>query len=220
MTTGTTPVNPKTRRKVTPGPVALVAAGPGDPDLLTMRAVALIGSADVVVVDADVVSIAESYANAEAEIVVAVGADGIPLDHANRVKLVVEAAREGKEVVRLIAGDPVVDGTLLHEAAALRKAKVSFEVAPGVSDVTGIPAYAGFGLTGGRTRQFRVVDAHDTELVWEELVNPRVTVVFLNGADRAAEIASQLMSAGADARTPIAVTRRAPLSISGPLRAP
>ncbi len=208
MTTGTTPVNPKTRRKVTPGPVALVAAGPGDPDLLTMRAVALIGSADVVVVDADVVSIAESYANAEAEIVVAVGADGIPLDHANRVKLVVEAAREGKEVVRLIAGDPVVDGTLLHEAAALRKAKVSFEVAPGVSDVTGIPAYAGFGLTGGRTRQFRVVDAHDTELVWEELVNPRVTVVFLNGADRAAEIASQLMSAGADARTPIAVTRR------------
>jgi uroporphyrinogen III methyltransferase/synthase len=208
VTTGTTPVNPKTRRKVTPGPVALVAAGPGDPDLLTMRAVALIGSADVVVVDADVVSIAESYANAEAEIVVAVGADGIPLDHANRVKLVVEAAREGKEVVRLIAGDPVVDGTLLHEAAALRKAKVSFEVAPGVSDVTGIPAYAGFGLTGGRTRQFRVVDAHDTELVWEELVNPRVTVVFLNGADRAAEIASQLMSAGADARTPIAVTRR------------
>ncbi len=208
MTTGTTPVNPKTRRKVTPGPVSLVAAGPGDPDLLTMRAVALIGGAEVIVVDADVVSIAESYAKAGAEIVVAVGADGIPLDHANRVKLVVEAAREGREVVRLIAGDPVVDGTLLHEAAALRKAKVSFEVAPGVSDVTGIPAYAGFGLTGGRTRQFRVVDAHDTELVWEELVHPRVTVVFLNGADRAAEIASQLMAVGADAKTPIAVTRR------------
>ena len=208
VTTGTTPVNPKARRKVTPGPVSLVAAGPGDPDLLTMRAVALIGGAEVIVVDADVVSIAESYAKAGAEIVVAVGADGIPLDHANRVKLVVEAAREGKEVVRLIAGDPVVDGTLLHEAAALRKAKVSFEVAPGVSDVTGIPAYAGFGLTGGRTRQFRVVDAHDTELVWDELVHPRVTVVFLNGADRAAEIASQLMAVGADAKTPIAVTRR------------
>ena len=208
MTTGTTPVNAKTRRKVTPGPVSLVAAGPGDPDLLTMRAVAVIGGAEVIVVDADVVSIAESYAKAGAEIVVALGADGIPLDHANRVKLVVEAAREGKEVVRLIAGDPVVDGTLLHEAAALRKAKVSFEVAPGVSDVTGIPAYAGFGLTGGRTRQFRVVDAHDTELVWEELVHPRVTVVFLNGADRAAEIASQLMAVGADAKTPIAVTRR------------
>ncbi|MSZ57825.1 MAG: bifunctional uroporphyrinogen-III C-methyltransferase/uroporphyrinogen-III synthase, partial [Actinobacteria bacterium] len=208
VTTGTTPVNPKARRKVTPGPVSLVAAGPGDPDLLTMRAVALIGGAEVIVVDADVVSIAESYAKAGAEIVVAVGADGIPLDHANRVKIVVEAAREGKEVVRLIAGDPVVDGTLLHEAAALRKAKVSFEVAPGVSDVTGIPAYAGFGLTGGRTRQFRVVDAHDTELVWDELVHPRVTVVFLNGADRAAEIASQLMAVGADAKTPIAVTRR------------
>ena len=208
VTTGTTPGNPKARRKVTLGPVSLVAAGPGDPDLLTLRAVALLGDADVIVVDADVVAIAEAYRRSDAQVIAAVGSDGIPLDHADRVKLVVEAAREGKEVVRLIAGDPVVDGTLLHEAAALRKAKVPFEVAPGVSDVTGIPAYAGFGLTGGRTRQFRVVDAHDTELIWEDLIHPRVTVVFLNGADRAAEIASRLIAVGAEAKTPIAVTRR------------
>ena len=110
MTTGTTPGNPKARRKVTLGPVSLVAAGPGDPDLLTLRAVALLGEADVIVSDVDVVAIAETYRRADAQIIPAVSTDGIPLDHADRVKLVVEAAREGKDVVRLIAGDPVVDG--------------------------------------------------------------------------------------------------------------
>ncbi len=208
MTTSTTAVTPKARKKVTLGPVALVAAGPGDPDLLTLRAVALLKDADVIVADADATHIADLYVRPDAVVIPAIGKSGLPLDNAERVKLVVDAAREGKHVVRLIAGDPVVDGTLLHEAAALRKAKVGFEVAPGVSDVTGIPAYAGFGLTGGRVRQFRVVDAHDTELAWEELVEPRVTVVFLNGADKAADIAARLIGAGADVKTPIAITRR------------
>ncbi len=81
-------------------------------------------------------------------------------------------------------------------------------MAPGVSEVTGVPAYAGFGLTGGRTRQVRIVDANDTELVWAELTSARTTVIFLDGADRAVDIAARLLAAGADERTPIAVTRR------------
>ena len=209
VTASTTASAPRTiRRKVIVGPVALVAAGPGDPDLITLRAASLIAEADVVVVDADAVDIARAHARPDAVIVPAVGKGGVPLEHADRAKLVVEAAKEGKSVVRLIAGDPVVDGTLLHEAAALRKAKVDFEVAPGVSDVTGVPAYAGFGLTGGRVRQFRVVDANDTDLPWTDLVNPKVTTVLLNGADRAADIAARLLNAGADPKTPIAITRR------------
>ena len=197
----------KARKKVVLGPVALVAAGPGDPDLLTLRAASLIKDADVIVVDADAVQIASAHAATDALVVPAVGKGGVPLEHAERVKMVVEAAKEGKSVVRLLAGDPVVDGTLPVEAAALRKAKVPFEVAPGVSDVTGVPAYAGFGLVGGRVRQFRVVDAADTDLPWEELSQPRVTVVFLNGADKVSDIAARLIAAGASDTTPLAITR-------------
>ena len=191
-----------------PGPVALVAAGPGDPDLLTLRAASLLAGADLVVADADVVDIARAHVRADAEVVVAVDDAGLPLEQARRSALVIEGARAQKATVRLISGDPVIDGSLLHEAAALRKARIDFEVAPGVSDVTGIPAYAGFGLTGGRTRGVRIVDAHDTDLPWEDLARPRTTLVFLDGADRAADIAAHLVAAGADESTPIAVTRR------------
>jgi uroporphyrinogen III methyltransferase/synthase len=202
------PADPKVRRKPVQGRVALVAAGPGDPDLLTLRAAALLAEADLIVVDADVVSIAQAHVAPQAQIVVAVDADGLPLDQAGRSALVIEAAREGRSTVRLISGDPVVDGSLLHEAGALRKARIDFEVAPGVSEITGVPAYAGFGLTGGRTRQVRIVDAHDTDLPWADLTSARTTVVFLNGADRAADIAARLVAAGASEGTPVAVTRR------------
>ena len=201
-------IEPKARRKQAQGRVALVAAGPGDPDLLTLRAAALLAEADLIVVDADAVAIAQAHAAPSAQIVVAVDDDGLPLDQAGRSALVIEAAREGRSTVRLIAGDPVIDGSLLPEAGALRKARIDFEVAPGVSEVTGVPAYAGFGLTGGRSRQVRIVDAHDTDLPWADLTSSRTTVVFLNGADRAADIAARLVAAGAGEGTPVAVTRR------------
>lgn len=197
----------KTRRKAL-GTVAIVAAGPGDPDLLTLRSLAFLHDADVVVADADAQHAAHAHCLPHTEIVIAVDGDGLPLDQAARAKLVIDAAKEGRNVVRLVAGDPVVDGSLLTEANALRKAKVPFEVAPGVSDVTAIPAYAGFSLTGGRTRQVRVVDANDTDLPWADLIAPRTTVVFLNGADQAPQIAAALMKQGAPESTPIAVTRR------------
>jgi uroporphyrinogen III methyltransferase/synthase len=207
-TSGDITVTTTKARKKPNGPVALVAAGPGDPDLLTLRAAALLREAEYIVVDADAAEVAAVHASPDAEVVIAVSASGLPLEHIERAKLVIDAAKEGKRTVRLIAGDPVVDGTLLHEAGALRKAKVAFEVAPGVSDITGVPAYAGFGLTGGRTRQIRIIDANDTELVWSELINPRVTHVFLEGADQVIEIAAKLLGAEADPRTPIAITRR------------
>lgn len=196
------------RRKVLTGSVALVASGPGDPDLLTLRAARLLAEAEVIVVDAEAVAVAQLHASPTAVITVAVDASGAALEQAARSALVINSARDGKTTVRLIAGDPVIDGTLLHEAGALRKARIDFEVAPGVSEVTGVPAYAGFGLTGGRTRQVRVVDANDTDLAWSDLVAPRTTVVFLNGADRASDIAARLIAAGTQERTPIAVTRR------------
>ena len=188
----------KSRKKAPVGTVALVATGPGDPDLLTLRAVALMRDADVIVADSSTELIARQYMGAGTEIIAA----------GEHAKAMVDAAREGKNVVRLIAGDPIVDGTLVAEAAALRKAKIPFEVAPGVSEVTGIPAYAGFSLTGGRVRQIRVVDGTSTDLPWSELAQPQVTTVYLNGADSCVEIATSLLEAGADPKTPIAVTRQ------------
>ncbi len=199
---------PKARKRVAQGPVAIVSAGPGDPELVTLRAAALMAAADLILVDADAVDVAQAHAGPTSTVTVAVDADSVPLGHAERSRLVIDAAREGRSVVRLVSGDPVLDGTLLHEAGALHKARVAFDVVPGVSEVTAVPAYAGFGLTGGRTRQVRIVDANDTDLPWSDLAAPRTTVVFSDGADRAADIAQRLLAHGAEATTPIAITRK------------
>ena len=190
------------------GSAALVSAGPGDPELVTVRAANLLRDADVIVSDLDVLPIAQAHAGVDSVIVDAADAQGGALPQAARTALVLEAVREGKRVVRLVSGDPVLDGTLLNEAGALIKARIHVEVVPGVSEVTGVPAYAGFGLTGGRTRQVRIVDAHDTDLAWADLAAPRTTLVFLDGADRAADIAARLMHAGVDESTLMAITRK------------
>ena len=198
---------PAPRRLTTTGAVALVAVGPGDPDLLTLRAAALLAAAEVVVADADVIDLAASHA-AGAELVVTVDDDGLPLDRAGRARRVVEAARSGKRVVRLLAGDPVLDGALAAEGAVLAKAKLAFEVAPGVSTVSGVAAYAGVPLSGSRSREVRVLDG--TALAgtdWTAHTDAAVTLVVLDAADLAVEIAHALVAAGRKPETPVAVTR-------------
>jgi uroporphyrinogen III methyltransferase/synthase len=194
-------------RKKPLGAVSFVAAGPGDPELLTVRAAALLREAELVVADADVVELARGLAAPETEVRAAVDADGLPLSHAARAKEVGDAAKAGVRVVRLLSGDPLLDGSLSTEAAALAKAKVRFDVAPGVSTLTGIPAYAGIGLLGGKAREVRVLDADDPQVDWTAHSDPRITLVVLNGADRAVEISRALVAAGRSGSTPIAVTR-------------
>ncbi len=187
--------------------VALIATGPGDPDLLTLRAMQLLRGADVIVCDADALDLAREVFGEDERLLAATDEDGLPLDHRSRAKLVSEHLKKGAGVVRLISGDPLLDGSLLIEVQALRRVKVEVEVVPGVSPVTGVPAYAGFGLTGGKTREVAVVDAHDTDLDWSAHVRPRQTLVVLGGADRAAEIAAGLVAAGRPENTPVAITR-------------
>ncbi len=198
-----------TDRSTPAGEVSLVAAGPGDPGLLTVCAAGLIGGADVIVTDPQCEALARTHARADAEIIVAVQDDGVVCDHAERVRLLVDPARAGRSVVRLMAGDPVLDGSLALEAAALTHAGITYDIAPGVSTVTGSAAYAGFALTGGRAREVRVVDADDPEVDWPGLADPHATVVVLGGAERALEIARSLTAGGRDPRTPVAITRSA-----------
>ena len=120
--------------------------------------------------------------------VAAVDQEGLPLTHSARAELVVELAISGKSVARLLSGDPVLDGSLQIEAQTLTAAGIPFEVAPGVSPITGIPAYAGFGLTGGNAREVHVVDAHDPDARLDMPADPRVTLVVQHGAELAQDV--------------------------------
>lgn len=209
QSTGSTRVTTsKVKKKPVIHPVALVAAGPGDPELVTVRAAALMRDADVIITDSDVQDIAAAHAGPETEIVAAVNRSGTALSNTDRAKVVTDAAKAGKRTVRLLAGDPVLDGTLVHEVSGLRRAKIPFEIAPGVSEVTGVPAYVGFGLTGGRVREVRVIDSAAPDIDYADLARGNSTLVFLNGTDAVGTIAGELAAAGMDAATPIAVTRR------------
>ena len=189
------------------GTVALVAAGPGDPELLTLRAVALLRQAHTVVVDADVQEMVQVHVSIDATVIVAVGDDGVPLEPSARIKHVVEAYRAGKHVVRLISGDPVLDGSIAAEISALRKAKVPFEIAPGVSSLSGVAAYAGFTLTTRTTRDVHVLTDISHPVDWVALADERTTVVVLDGAEDAAAIAKELVKAGRKPSTPMVITR-------------
>jgi len=199
-------VSPSRTRKPT-GTVALVAAGPGDPELITLRAASLMRQAHTLVVDADTEAIAHLHADPQAAVIVAVGDDGLPLDPADRAKRVVEAYRAGHHVVRLMGGDPVLDGSITAEISALRKSKVPFEIAPGVSTLSGVAAYAGFTLTTRTTREVHVLTDIDHSVDWAVLADERTTVVVLEGADQATHIAKELIKAGRKPSTPMVITR-------------
>ena len=197
---------PTTRREPTPQVpcIAFVAAGPGEPDLIAHRGARLLADAQMVLVDKAVVPVAEAFAHADSIQVTDPDAHG---NAADRIKPALDAAKAGLRVVRLLAGDPMLGAGLIGEVGAARRAKVDVEIVPAVSEVTGIPAYAGYGLLGGKAREVRVLDAQDSGIRWDELVAPRATAVFPNGANRLVHIAKALLDAGKSAATPVAVTR-------------
>lgn len=197
---------PAVRREPTPQVpcVAFVAAGPGDPELIAHKGAKLLAGAQLVLADKSALPIAEAYAAAD---VIETTDPDAPGASADRIKPAIDAAKAGKSVVRLMAGDPVLGANLLGEVSAVRRAKVDVEVVPAVSEVTGIPAYAGYGLLGGKAREVRILDAQDSGIKWEELTAPRITSVFPSGASRLAQIAKALLDAGKPAGTAVAVTR-------------
>lgn len=194
------------RKKAALGSIVFIAAGPGDPELLTVRALRLLQSADKIVSDSQALHIALAYAH-EDKVVSTVGEDEIELEPADAAKLVLEFAREAQLVVRLVIGDPIISGRLIPEISVLRRSHANFEIVPGVSEVTGIPAFAGFNLTGGKSNEVRILNGSDSGIEWESLVNPRETLVFLESGDLATVIADKLLKAGRDPLTPIALTR-------------
>jgi uroporphyrinogen III methyltransferase / synthase len=201
---------PARRREATAtGSVAFVGTGPGDPGLLTVRAVELIAAADVVVLDqllreGDVVHLTRP----DVELLDATfGQDGAPLTQAARGKLVTRAARGGRNVVRLLDGDPAMFSGLADEARACRKVQLPFEVVPGVSAATAVPAYAGIPLTTRTTRAVHVITPHDVKVDWSRSAGADVTVVLHGPPSVIGAALTSLASAGRAGGTPVAITR-------------
>ncbi|HEY2571408.1 MAG TPA: uroporphyrinogen-III C-methyltransferase [Solirubrobacteraceae bacterium] len=192
------------------GRVYLVGAGPGDPGLLTARALELIADADVVLYDRLIPDSALDGARADAELLFAGkqgGGDSVAQEQTEA--LMVARAREGKSVVRLKGGDPFVFGRGGEEALALRAAGIAFEVVSGVTAGVAALAYAGIPVTHrGLATAVAFVTGRtgdDSELDWRALAAFPGTLVFYMGVGRLAQIASSLIAAGRDPSEPAAV---------------
>ena len=198
-------VEPKPSRPA--GFVSFVGSGPGDPELLTVRAHELLCGAEVVVTETAEHAALVADLCPDAEVVDGgFGTDGQPLTHAGRAKVVVRQAKSGRRVVRLIGGDPFVYASGPEEAQACVKAGVGFEIVPGVSSVTAVPAYAGVPLTTKKNREVAVVSCGDARIDWTVYADDR-TLVLLSACGPIADIAKSLIAAGRPAETPVAMTR-------------
>ena len=185
------------------GTVYLVGAGPGDPGLITAKGLELLRSADVVVYDRLVSPALLAQAPVEAERILR-GTDQQDVN-----ALLIDRAREGLNVVRLKGGDPFVFGRGAEECAALRAAGVRYQVVPGVTSATGVPAAAGIPVTHrGVASAFAVVAGHECEgpsdLDWEALARVP-TLVVLMGLSALPDIVARLRAQGAAPDTPVAV---------------
>ncbi|MBS1847855.1 MAG: uroporphyrinogen-III C-methyltransferase [Actinobacteria bacterium] len=195
--------------------VYLVGAGPGDPELVTVRGARLIAAADVILHDRLAEPLLE-LARPDTELVDVGKAPGAaPISQEQINQLLVEAGRRHHCVVRLKGGDPYIFARGAEEVEALRRGGIDYTVVPGISSVLAAPAAAGAPLTTrGVSRTFTVLSGHTEPDTWPDgyaasLVGIGGTIVVMMGAARIARIAATLIAAGADATTPVAAVRSA-----------
>ena len=200
-----------------PGSVALVGAGPGDPELLTLKAVRLLQSADVVLYDDLVSPHVVEMARREAERV-AVGKRGYKPSCTQQeiTGMLVELAQAGKRVVRLKGGDPMIFGRAGEEIAALRQAGVRVEIVPGVTAASGAAAALQVSLTHrDHARRLQLITAHardgklPADLDWRALCDPAATSIVYMGVKTLPALVTRLIAEGIDPQTPAAVVERA-----------
>src|SRR5437773_8869465 len=191
------------------GHVSIVGAGPGDPALLTRKAVVRLRAADLVLYDALVDVRVLKFARYAQKFFVGKRAGRHALAQEAIHAVMIRAARRGRRVVRLKGGDPFVFGRGGEEALALRAAGIPFDVVPGVTSAVAAPELAGIPVTHrGLSSAVLVVSGHDEEAFASavgQLQPNGVTLVVLMGVGRSAAIACQLIDRGWARGTPAAV---------------
>lgn len=197
------------------GKVYLVGAGPGDPDLLTIKGQKALQQADVVVYDRLANTELLSWSGRNSEHIYVGKTPGMPSASQEQInRILISQAREHRTVVRLKGGDPFVFGRGGEEALALSEAQIDYEVVPGITSALAAPSGAGIPVTHrGMARSFTVITGHvkgdkSADYDWEQLAGLD-TLVILMGMRNLASITGHLIAHGRDPSTPIAVIERA-----------
>src|ERR1035437_4550347 len=214
------------------GIVFLVGAGPGAPDLITLRGADALGRADVVIYDRLVSPELTRLAPPKAELIYAgkKGGAGKSIKQSELNAMLIERARMGRVVIRLKGGDPFIFGRGGEEAEALARANVRFEVIPGVTSAIAGPAFAGIPLTHREHGSFvAFVTGHEDEskgarstVPWDELVaaaRGRGTIVILMATARMRATLDRIRAAGLPAETPAAAVQWATTAAQKTVRA-
>ena len=199
------------------GRVSLVGAGPGDPDLLTVKAVRALQEADVIVADRLVGPRILDRARRDARRILVGKTPGWPSpDQAEINAILIREASAGHHVVRLKGGDPMVFGRAGEEIAALHSAGIAVEVVPGITAALGCAAAAGLAVTErGQRRSLTLMTGHASdgpaEHDWAELARPGRSLAIYMGIGAAGHIRSQLLAGGIDPTTPVTVVENGTL---------
>ena len=200
------------------GSVTLVGGGPGDPELLTLRAVRALQSADVILFDDLVSREAMDFARREAKkMMVGKTGFGPSCTQEDINSLMVSLAKQGKRVVRLKGGDPLIFGRAAEEIEACRAANIAFDVVPGITAAQGAAARLGLPLTERkRVRRLQYVTGHATkggslssDFDWQSLADPATTTAIYMPTRTLAALVEKAVAEGLDPRTPAVAIARA-----------
>lgn len=186
----------------TPNRLTFVCAGTTDPQLLTVRAVSALASAQCVIADSGLDGLLAGVVGSETEVTFVHAAT------ARAPEVLTSAIRRFPHTVRLLAGDPVLHGVLGQELQAFAS-KAFIDVVPGITTASTAAAFAGTSLVSDQARQIRVIDAGGARIDWIGCADPRTTLIITGGADTAGAIFKHLLSAGAGASTPFCIIRDA-----------
>jgi uroporphyrin-III C-methyltransferase len=186
--------------------VSLIGAGPGDPELLTLKAADRLRRADLVLYDALATPELLELAPTAKRFFVGKRAGRHSIDQDGINALMIRAAKRGERVVRLKCGDPFVLGRGGEEALALAAAGIAYEIVPGVSSAIAAPALAGIPVTHrGLAAGFAVISGHDGGALLDSITPGALTLVILMGLRNRAAIATRLLARGWPAQTPTAI---------------
>jgi len=196
------------------GKVSIVGAGPGDPELITIKAIKAIEKAEVVLYDYLVSKELLDYCQDDCEIIY-VGKKNrqhtFPQEEIN--KMLIDYALTGKKIVRLKGGDPFVFGRGAEEILGLKEHDIEFEVIPGITSGVAVPGAAGIPVTLRNVASSVAFFTghqcanHKTEIQWDKIATGIDTLVFYMGVTQAPKIIKQLVENGKDANTPVAMIR-------------